>query len=675
MKNKQIIEETSSNNTIKTTKQIIELKIGNVLDNLKEIPDESIDCIVTSPPYYNLREYVAPNVVWGGDPNCNHDFINNKLSIFCSKCGAWRGQLGLELDYRDYISHLLMVTAELKRVLKPTGTLWWNMGTSYNNKRDMQLPARFAIRMADEQDWILRNTMIWKKVNPLPSGVKDRLTNSYEFIFFFTKKKHYFFNLDAIRVPNKVMGVIDMRHPGIRRQKLHPNSIYNKSDDPHLVQLKKPHSGYFNYDGQPRFNLLGKNPGDILELTTQPFKGAHFACVDEQTECLTQQGWKKYNDLNLGENIITFNVDTDQLEVKPLLAKYVYECNEEITKVDSRDLSMWITNNHRCIVLKRTKKGERKEIIYAQFLNSRTKILTGSKGLLNQTEIYPNSFIEVLAWILTEGHYFKDSNRIAIYQNKGEKADRIRNALIKSNLTFSERARHGVYRGYDRSKQLCFIIKAKDTKQIKEIAPNKEIPISFLFKLSRKQLELFLEITIQGDGNKRQDGRKSIVQKNQKSVDLYQICAILLGYRANIGTPRKEIQRKDIQRIFLTNHYWTGLRKTNGKGTSIKREKYIGKVWCPNTENGTFVARRNGKIFITGNTFPPKLPEFCIKAGSPENGVILDPFAGSGTTLMVARQLGRSAIGIEISPEYANLIKQRLNWGFDLNIEWKIDEI
>ena len=71
--------------------------------------------------------------------------------------------------------------------------------------------------------------------------------------------------------------------------------------------------------------------------------------------------------------------------------------------------------------------------------------------------------------------------------------------------------------------------------------------------------------------------------------------------------------------------------------------------------------------------FPPKLPEFCIKAGSPENGIVLDPFAGSGTTMLVAKQLGRSAIGIEISPEYAELIKKRLIWGFDPNIEWKVD--
>jgi DNA modification methylase len=250
--------------------------------------------------------------------NNDHEKIESNV---CSKCGAWKGQLGLEPDYRLYLDHLLMVTAELKRVLKPTGTLWWNMGDSYagnmgkrsgwtdnkiNQSKEeavengtaifmkadygmpskslMQLPTRFAIRMADEQGWILRNTMIWYKRNHMPSSVKDRLSNGYEFIFFFTKQKRYFFNLDAVRVPNKVVGVTDMRPPGILRQKLYPNSSYNKSDDPHLAQFKTKQDMAHNRTGTysdsrhtKPLNPLGKNPGDILELTTRPFKGAHFA--------------------------------------------------------------------------------------------------------------------------------------------------------------------------------------------------------------------------------------------------------------------------------------------------------------------------------------------------------------------------------------------------------------
>jgi site-specific DNA-methyltransferase (cytosine-N4-specific) len=363
-----------------------------VLEALKQIPDETIDCIVTSPPYYSLRSYKEAETVWGGDPNCAHEWRDvrtervdvtgfernrrglnkaaelvdgrprfaktenppvDKSASFCAKCGAWKGQLGLEPDYKRYLDHLLLVTAELKRTLKPTGVLFWNQGDTYSGsggaggdynaggiregqpkyrqagvsdipvKSLMQLPNRFAIRMVDEQGWILRNAMLWKKLNPMPASVKDRLSNSYEYVFFFVKQRKYFFNLDAVRVPNKVVGVTDMRPP-VLRQRLYKNSSYNKSDDPHLAQFKakpdlvndrngdslhvrplhslgknsggalgttdnpveffraKGQGGNYDYnglhsDGASHYHVLGKNPGDVLELTNQPFRGMHFA--------------------------------------------------------------------------------------------------------------------------------------------------------------------------------------------------------------------------------------------------------------------------------------------------------------------------------------------------------------------------------------------------------------
>ena len=299
--------------------QRVELKTGNVIDKLKTIPDNSVDCIVTSPPYYGLRKYKAPDVVWGGYPACEHEWITQSVGLLhenrnnltgtqeevhnasgvafikkydnlsagkCSKCGAWKGQLGLEPDYHLYLDHLLMITAELKRVLKPTGTLFWNQGDSYANgdianmpfKSLMQLPTRFAIRMADEQGWILRNTMIWYKRNHMPSSVKDRLANSYEYVFFFTKQKHYFFNLDAVRVPVKFPEDVARRMYQDKQANVNP---FNKGTDAarHTKQdLSHNCTGTYSdpLHSKP-LNPLGKNPGDILELTTTPFKGAHFA--------------------------------------------------------------------------------------------------------------------------------------------------------------------------------------------------------------------------------------------------------------------------------------------------------------------------------------------------------------------------------------------------------------
>lgn len=248
---------------------VYKILCGHVLDVLKTFPDESIDCIVTSPPYWGLRDYgEETSVIWDGDENCEHEWeittctreewgpgpnrvgnnpnprseghhIKKKInSGFCYKCGAWLGQLGLEPTLELYISHLLQITAELKRVLKKTGVMFWNHGDSYGGSGNskghtpetsnlnrltvgygaskgnqqatkgyekcmMMQNSRLVLKMVDEQSWILRNQIIWHKRNHLPSSVKDRLANAYEPVFMLVKNKRYYFDLDAIRVPHK----------------------------------------------------------------------------------------------------------------------------------------------------------------------------------------------------------------------------------------------------------------------------------------------------------------------------------------------------------------------------------------------------------------------------------------------------------------------------------------
>lgn len=180
---------------------------GHVLDALKQMPNVSVDCIITSPPYYALRSYKGAETVWDG---------------------AWKGQLGLESTHQMYLDHLLLTTNELKRVLKKSGTMFWNMGDSYGSSKSdqsnlgnaepvkelgrkpsikgfektlMMLPERLAMRMIDEQGWILRNNIPWIKRNAMPSSVKDRFSNKWEYIFFFTKSGKYYFDLDSVRKP------------------------------------------------------------------------------------------------------------------------------------------------------------------------------------------------------------------------------------------------------------------------------------------------------------------------------------------------------------------------------------------------------------------------------------------------------------------------------------------
>lgn len=240
---------------------------GDALEKLKELPDESVDCCVTSPPYYGLRDYGTGKWI-GGDPDCPHKRTNkwNKTMItgqlqdglvgmigdgiykkVCPLCGAIREdkQIGLEETPEEYIKKLVLVFGEVKRVLKPDGTLWVNIGDSYAAQRggthqpaetlagghhgytesgervnrgrgDSYNPTRnasaiglkhkdligipwmlaFALR-AD--GWYLRQDIIWHKPNPMPESVTDRCTKSHEYIFLMSKNPHYYFDHEAIQ--------------------------------------------------------------------------------------------------------------------------------------------------------------------------------------------------------------------------------------------------------------------------------------------------------------------------------------------------------------------------------------------------------------------------------------------------------------------------------------------
>jgi DNA modification methylase len=145
------------------------LLLGDCLQVMSEIPSSSIDFIMTSPPYWAKREYE-------------------------------NGGIGLETKPEEFISHLVAVFAEVKRVLKPTGSFWLNLGDTYLDKGLAAIPWRVAIELIDKQGWILRNDVVWNKLKGGMDNSKDRLGNVHEYLFHFVKQpKGYFYDADAIR--------------------------------------------------------------------------------------------------------------------------------------------------------------------------------------------------------------------------------------------------------------------------------------------------------------------------------------------------------------------------------------------------------------------------------------------------------------------------------------------
>lgn len=202
--------------------------IGNVLEKIKSVKDKSVDCIVTSPPYYAMRNYGTELQIWDEKSNCDHEWeeikirrmnlsggktkkqltnkgsfavdYNNRYSISykCKHCGAWKGELGQEPTVELYISHLVQIFNECKRVLKDEGALWINIGDTYiDSGKDRKglycVPDRLKLGLVNN-GWICRMENIWHVTNKMPTSVKDRFNTDHEKMFMFVKQQKYFFN-------------------------------------------------------------------------------------------------------------------------------------------------------------------------------------------------------------------------------------------------------------------------------------------------------------------------------------------------------------------------------------------------------------------------------------------------------------------------------------------------
>lgn len=266
----------------------VSLHHGDALDVARALPAGGADCIVTSPPYFGLRDY--------GEP----------------------GQYGLEDSPAEYVENIRALFAELRRVLADDGTLWLNLGDSYYSGRGnpgpnaddrknvtrcgwvrpvdrtgqgwakpkdlLGIPWRVAFALQDD-GWALRNDIIWHKPNAMPESVADRLSGRHEHMFMLAKNRRYFFDLDAVREKTVtareaaltwdrqeqcVPGQKSQHRPGRTwAQRAANGAPARRGIDPAAAQ------GDSNFATAPS----GRNPGDVWEIPTQPFPGVHFAVM------------------------------------------------------------------------------------------------------------------------------------------------------------------------------------------------------------------------------------------------------------------------------------------------------------------------------------------------------------------------------------------------------------
>lgn len=204
----------------------MELQIlqGDCLETMRTLPDCSVHCVVTSPPYWGLRDY-------GVD-----------------------GQLGLEKTPEEYVARMVDVFREVRRVLRNDGTCWLNLGDSFKDKEVVGIPWRVAFALQSD-GWWLRQDIIWSKPNPMPESVTDRCTKSHEYVFLLTKSARYYYDADAISEP-AVTG-------------WNGSSFTSDSD-----KVTKRGLGL-----GPRIETDTRNRRSVWTITPKPYSGAHFATM------------------------------------------------------------------------------------------------------------------------------------------------------------------------------------------------------------------------------------------------------------------------------------------------------------------------------------------------------------------------------------------------------------
>jgi len=568
--------------------------------------------------------------------------INHKT---CVRCSAWKGELGLEPTPDDFIQHLADVFDEIKRVLRKDGTCWINLGDTYSgsgrgigsdsdpkwpkarnderkHKQDwntvslqaknlMLIPSRFAIEMQN-RGWILRNDIIWQKPNPMPSSVKDRLTNSYEHLFFFVKSQRYWYDSDAIRESHSPETFARMNRgvsennkwnegaPGstahtMSRPRLHKNLRTHLGKKAHSMHEQRAETGI-----EPELNPAGRNALDVWSIATEPLPDEHYAAYPQKlcerpikagcpAEVCVECSKPKERITEYGDRIETggkrkkptpgigdLNVNTGYRPTKTIGWT---KCNcVNITCIKCEQSIPYGSKKHKEIVDAICKPGKKEGI---------PERMVEKKGQGLEQKISETRLSDMREGILRE-----------------EESDNLQPKMCNP-ASYSEGDSQHIPKG----------------------------------GISRKDMEL--------EGRRDKNKFGIYLQKSLHQTPPQEQERIRLETSTRNGEEDKQIfdavrarssQKREKERQQNRESGNSGNNTTSGRDylSTLQQENQC-EIECPK---------------CGGNTYKFTHKEF-------EPGIVLDPFVGSGTTLLVARRLGRKSIGVDL--KYQEIALRRLN--------------
>jgi len=620
--------------------------IGDVLEKLKEIPEESIDCVVTSPPYWGLRDY------------------------------GIKGQWGAEKTFQEYLGKLDSMMIELKRIIKPTGSVWINIGDTYagsggaggdynkggskegqprykqgnanvKTKSRCGIPERFYINCIDS-GWIARNHIIWQKPNAMPTSVKDRLSPKYESILFFVKNRKYYFDLESIRIPMKTFiktgsriletvpktnrkqdnvrradGKLDMTKVGFNdRYRKKYGSLENESTNRQGMNKDRGNNLIEKRNLRPQKEFVDKlrvnyTADELVKFGLKKTTVEHWFRYDESGFSYPSvEEWKKV-DSDLFPELLDVYYVTDH--INPNERKHQTGTNygnaEEKIQVDRdagkhHDLGLGSTDmkknpgdvwkQRRDMKYDDSKPYsilERKGVIYFRDLPDLKDVRT----YLNNWRKERNITIDQIE------EYFGNYTPHHWFDKDGSYPTREDWIKVKKFLNFDDKYDENMLTEYAKSAEKINHPDGKNPGDVWEIN-TKPFPeahfATFPPELPRRVIK----------------------------------CACPVNVCKKCGIPVEKIYKS------LSNNDYS-------KESDYKRQ----------------IDPKHGQAELSRNSFKKENAEYEFKGykgcdcnAGTEGGIVLDPFMGSGTTAMVAEELGRRWLGIELNEEYINIIKKRL---------------
>lgn len=352
------------------------------------------------------------------------------------------------------------------------------------------------------------------------------------------------------------------------------------------VRVKKQHYIIHIKHGMTGSGTMAGKMNGCLKMAE--YADADIFCFDENTELLTQNGFKKYNELSEGEPI--FNLDIYNNTIEPdNISNIISYPAKEIYSLKTKRLQMDLTENHR-VVYKYKNDWLVDSVKNIKNKKGQIEIPLAGQQIVEEDNTISIDEARLIGWLVSEGHFRKEQSLIQIFQKKKANVKKIKNLLQTLGYKFSSNTR--------KDGLTVFNIFHKDSKEIRKRIINTKMIPDYCFNFGKEKFDAMLETLLLGDGSNSCRNNYVYYSKDEKLIDKLQALCVINNYRTK-KVSRKHGYSNTLQYELIINdrpNTTIALHRSN-----FSKIKYNGIVWCANTTNGTLIVRKNGRVFISGN--------------------------------------------------------------------------